>query len=100
MIISEVTKNIALDTLFTDQFRYSSGRKLFVANKSGLGNSDLFRNTYQNDMSTVGFKLRSTRTNQVKTFYLSKTNKIGDRIDSWIFTDEAGSGLTVKVMNA
>lgn len=101
MTIFEVTqKNITLDRLFTDQFKYDKDRKLFIGNLSRLRPANLFRNIYQNDMITVGFILVSSRTKLEKIFHLTNTVRLDDgQPKYWIFSDEVRSDLKVKVIN-
>lgn len=99
MIIEQIEKNIFIPTYFTDMFKYVKEKNQFVSNKSNFKNPDFFSPIYKNDLATVGFNLRSSKSGKTKTFYLTKIHKENSEIQYWIFTDEETGKITIKIVN-
>lgn len=99
MIIEQIEKNIYIPTYLTDMFKYQKDKNQFVTNVSKFKNKDFFTPIYKNDMTTLGFKIKSTKSGKEKIFYLTKTQKENNEIKYWIFTEENSGKLTVKINN-
>lgn len=99
MIVEQIEKNIFIPTYFTDRFKYIKEKNQFVTNISNLKNPELFTPIYKDDMSMVGFKLKSHKTGKEKIFYLTHTQKNNNDIEYWIFNDENTGKISVKINN-
>lgn len=99
MLIEQIQKNIHIPTYFTDMFKFNKEQNLLVSNISKFKNKNFFSPIYKNDMTTVGFKIKSTKTGKEKIFYLTKTQKENNNITYWIFTEENSGKLKVKINN-
>ena len=99
MIIEEIQKNIHTQTYLTDMFKFNKEQNLLVSNITKFKNKDFFSPIYKNDIATVGFRIKSTKTGKEKTFYLTKTHKENSEIKYCIFTEENSGKLKVKINN-
>lgn len=100
MLVEQIQKNPLVATYPTNKFNYNKENKQFSANISQFKYKEFFNPIYKNDLTTVGFILKSTKTGNEKVFYHTKTEKTNGDIKSWIFTDEETGKITLKLQNS
>lgn len=99
MLIEQIEKNPIIATYPTDKFKYNKEKNQFVANINDLKYKEFFNPIYKDDLTTVGFILKSTKTGKEKVFYHTETIKRNGDIISWVFKDEETGKITVKLNN-
>ncbi|MFW5804809.1 MAG: hypothetical protein ACOCWG_06225 [bacterium] len=99
MLIEQIEKNPHVAIYPTSDFSYNKKNNQFFANISDFKYKEFFNPIYKNDLTTVGFILKSIKTGKEKVFYHTKTKKKNDNIISWIFSDENSGKITVKLNN-
>lgn len=100
MLIEQIEKNSLVATYPTNKFKYNKEKKEFLANINSFKYKEFFNPIYKDDLTTVGFILKSTKTGNEKVFYHTKTEKKDGKIVSWVFKDEETGKITLKLLNS
>lgn len=99
MLVEQIEKNSLIATYPTDKFKYNKEKNQFIGNINDLKYKEFFNPIYKDDLTTVGFILKSAKTGKEKVFYHTETIKRNGDIISWVFKDEETGKITVKLNN-